>query len=70
MRQRASLSLLLAKAYEQFGDLPQAARTFQEVYFAFPASSQAKEAEVALGSLHRRWVPIFPNPVRKSKPPA
>jgi soluble lytic murein transglycosylase len=53
-RQHASLSLLLAKAYEATGDLPQAARAYEQVYFSFPASSQATEAGVAIGSLGPR----------------
>jgi soluble lytic murein transglycosylase len=55
----------LAKAYEQFGDLPQAARAFQEIYFAFPTSSQAKEAGVALGSLRSRLGADFPQPAEE-----
>lgn len=65
VRQHATLSLLLAKAYEQFGDLPQAARAFQEVYFAFPVSSQAKEASEALGSLRSRLGADFPQPTEE-----
>ncbi len=65
VRQHVTLSLQLAKAYEQFGDLPQAARAFQEVYFAFPASSQAKEAGVALGSLRSRLGAGFPQPTEE-----
>jgi len=34
---------------QQFGEPPQAARAFQEIYFAVPTLSQAKEAGVALG---------------------
>jgi soluble lytic murein transglycosylase len=65
VRQHASLLLLLAKAYEQVGDLPQAARAFQEVYFAFPAPSQAKEASEALGSLRSRLGADFPQPTEE-----
>jgi soluble lytic murein transglycosylase len=65
VRQRATLSLLLAKAYEEVGDLAQAARAFQEVYFAFAASSQAKEAGEALGSLRSRLGADFPQPTEE-----
>lgn len=65
VRQHANLSLLVAKAYEQFGDFQQAARAFQYVYFAFPASSQAKEASGALGSLRSRLGPDFPQPTEQ-----
>jgi len=62
VRQHATLSLLLAKAYEEAGDLSQAARTFQEVYFAFPASASAKEAGEALGELRSRLGADYPQP--------
>jgi soluble lytic murein transglycosylase len=65
VRQHATLSLLLAKAYEEVGDLSQAARAFQEVYFAFAASSQAKEAGEALGSLRSRLGADFPQPTEE-----
>src|SRR5208337_5010140 len=65
VRQHATLSLLLAKAYEEAGDLLQAARAFQEVYFAFAASSQAKEAGEALGSLRSRLGDEFPQPTEE-----
>jgi soluble lytic murein transglycosylase len=65
VRQHATLSFLLAKAYAEGGNLPQAARAFQEVYFAFPASAQAKEAGEALGSLHSRLGTDFPQPAEE-----
>jgi len=65
IRQHATLSLLLAKAYEQMGDLRQAARAYQDVYFAYPASSQAKEAGEALGSLRSRLGADFPQPTEE-----
>jgi soluble lytic murein transglycosylase len=43
-REHATLSLLLAKAYESAGNPAQAVRAFQEVYFAFPTSPLANEA--------------------------
>jgi soluble lytic murein transglycosylase len=65
VRQSATLSLLLAKAYEQAGDLSQAARAFQEVYFAFPLSAQEKEAGEALGNLRSRLGADFPQPTEE-----
>jgi soluble lytic murein transglycosylase len=65
VRQHATLSLLLAKAYEQAGNLVQAAQAFQEVYFAFAASSQAKEAGEALESLRSRLGADFPQPTEE-----
>jgi len=65
VRQRPELSLLLAEAYEQAGDLPQAARAFQEVYFAFPAFPQAQEASEALSRLHSALGASFPRPTEE-----
>ena len=65
VRQHATLSLLLAKAYRESGNLAQAAQAFQEVYFAFAASSQAKEAGEALVSLRSRLGPDFPQPTEE-----
>jgi soluble lytic murein transglycosylase len=65
VRQHASLSFLLAEAYEAAGDLPQAARTFQEVYFAFPASTQAQQAGEALTDLRSRLGGDFPQPTEE-----
>jgi soluble lytic murein transglycosylase len=62
VRRHATLSLLLAKAYEEAGDLSQAARAFQEVYFAFPTSASAKDAGEALGNLRSRLGADFPQP--------
>ena len=65
VRRHATLSLLLAKAYEEVGNLSQAARAFQEVYFAFAASSQAKEAGQALERLRSRLGADFPQPTEE-----
>jgi soluble lytic murein transglycosylase len=67
VRQHATLSILLAKAYAEGGDLPQAARAFQEVYFTFPASPQAKEAGETLGSLRTRLGADFPQPTEETE---
>jgi soluble lytic murein transglycosylase len=65
VRRHANLSLLLAKAYEEAGDLSQAARAFQEVYFAFPTSDSAKDAGEALGNLRSRLGADFPQPTEE-----
>ena len=60
VRQHPELSFQLAKAYEAAGGLPQAARAFQEIYFAYPAFSQAQEAGEALGRLSSVLGASFP----------
>ena len=65
VRQHPELSLLLAQSYEQAGDLLQAARAFQEVYFAFPAFPQAQEASEALARLHSALGANFPQPTEE-----
>jgi soluble lytic murein transglycosylase len=65
VRRHANLSLLLAKAYREVGNLAQAAQAFQEVYFAFAVSSQAKEAGEALESLRARLGAEFPQPTEE-----
>jgi soluble lytic murein transglycosylase len=65
VRQHPQLDLLLAEAYEQAGDLPQAARAYQEVYFAFPAYPQAQEASEAFGRLRSALGPNFPRPTEE-----
>ncbi len=51
VRQRPELALLLAQAYDQAQQNLDAARAFQEVYYAFPATPQAKAAAEALDRL-------------------
>ena len=65
VRQHPEPSLLLAKAYEEAGDLPEAARAFQEVYFAFPAFPQAQEASEAFGRLQSALGTNFPQPTEE-----
>jgi len=50
-RQRPTLDLLLARAYQAAGKLDQAVRSFQDVYYTFPTSSQARAAGEALDGL-------------------
>ena len=60
VRQHPEPFLLLAQAYEQSGDRLQAARAFQDVYYAFPAFPQAQEAGQALERLHSALGSNFP----------
>jgi len=60
VRRKPSLCLLLAKAYQQQGNLQQAVSAFQDVYFAFPATTQAKEAGEALDHLGSTLGAAFP----------
>lgn len=49
--QRPAMALVLAQAYTDNGQLRQAAQIFQDLYYAFPATPQAKAAGDALGRL-------------------
>jgi soluble lytic murein transglycosylase len=60
VRQHPEPSLLLAQAYEQSGDPLQAARAFQDVYYAFPAFPAAQDAGQALERLHSALGSNFP----------
>ena len=62
VRRHPESALLLAQAYWQAGDQAQAARAFQDVYYAFPSYPQAKAAEQALGSLRPVLGAKFPEP--------
>jgi soluble lytic murein transglycosylase len=53
-RQRPSLELLLARAYQAAGKLTQSVRSFQNVYYSYPTSSQAAAAGEALDALRAR----------------
>jgi soluble lytic murein transglycosylase len=65
VRQRASLALLLARAYSEAGQLQEAARAFQEVYYAFSTTPQASEAAKALASLRSSLGAAFPQPTEE-----
>ena len=54
VRERPALALLLARAYADNGQLRQAAQTFQDIYYAFPATPQAKAAGDALDKLRHQ----------------
>ena len=65
VRRHPESALLLAQAYWQAGDQAQAARAFQDVYYAFPAYPQAKAAEDALGRLRSVLGASFPQPTEE-----
>ena len=51
VRERPALALLLARAYNDSGQLQMAAQTFQDIYYAFPTTPQAATAGDALDKL-------------------
>ena len=51
VRERPALALVLARAYTDNGQLQAAARTFQDIYYAFPTTPQAVTAGDALEKL-------------------
>jgi soluble lytic murein transglycosylase len=59
----SALALLLGQAYMQAQHLGEAAATFQNVYYNFPLSSEAKPAADALSSLRNRMGTGYPEPV-------
>jgi peptidoglycan lytic transglycosylase len=60
VRQRPALALLLSQAYLDDGKLQSAARAYQDVYNAFPTTSQAEAAGDALEKLRARLGVSFP----------
>lgn len=64
-RLRASMALLLARAYSEAGELQEAVRAFQEVYYAFPTTPQASKAAEALTSLRSSLGAAFPQPTEE-----
>ncbi len=60
VRQLPSLALLLAEAYSRSQKLDESARTFQEIYYAFPTSPEAAAAAEALQGLEQRLGGRFP----------
>jgi len=65
VRRHTETALLLAQAYEATGDLAQAARAYQEVYFAFPAYPQAEAARESLQRLRSLLGASFPQPAEE-----
>ncbi len=55
-------NVLLAEAYMQEKEFAQAARAYQDVYYQFPTSEQASEAEKQLGQLRTQLKKNFPEP--------
>jgi soluble lytic murein transglycosylase len=62
VRKRPPLALLLARAYEQSQQMLEAARAYQEVYFAFPMSPQAKAAADSLAAIRPQLGSAYPLP--------
>jgi soluble lytic murein transglycosylase len=61
VRQDPSLALLLANAYRAAGRPEDAARTYQEICYAFPASGEARTASQALDPLRAQLGDKFPS---------
>lgn len=59
-RELPALSLVLAHAYVDNGELQQAAQTFQDIYYAFPTAPQAKAAGESLENLKSQHGVNFP----------
>jgi soluble lytic murein transglycosylase len=62
VRTRPTLALLLAQAYQQANRPHEAARAFQEIYFAFPMSPQAQAAADSLETLRAQLGSTYPIP--------
>jgi len=62
-----ALALLLGQAYMQTKHLGEAAATFQNVYYNFPLSTEAKPAADALSSLRNQMGTGYPEPVGEWK---
>lgn len=62
VRERPPLALLLAGAYEQSQRMLEAAHAYQEVYFAFPMSPQAKAAADSLAAIRPQLGSTYPLP--------
>lgn len=60
VRKRPQLDLLLARAELGAENLPEAARSFQDVYCTFPTYGQARTAAEELGKLRARMGSKFP----------
>ena len=59
-------NLLLARCFQSTGDLPQAAEYFNRVYYDYPSSKEAGEAESALVDLKTRLGDAFPPAMPKA----
>lgn len=59
---RASSLLLMAQAYEALGRDVDAAKGYQQVYYAFPSSAEDAAAEAAMRRLHLRMGSSYPEP--------
>jgi len=62
VQRRASFALLLARAYLQAHELPEAAKAFQDVYYNFPMATEAVVAADNLVRLKTQLGSNFPTP--------
>jgi soluble lytic murein transglycosylase len=60
VRRRPALAILLAQAYRDTKRPAEAARIFQEVYYAFPTAPESATAQEALASLQTELGKAFP----------
>jgi soluble lytic murein transglycosylase len=56
-------AMLLAKALEGAGDAPRAAASYQHVFYEYPLSTEAAEAEAALARLRTELAEAYPPPM-------
>jgi soluble lytic murein transglycosylase len=61
VRRRPALTILLAQAYLEAKRFQDAARVYQDVYYAYPTSPQADTAQDALRGLKSQLGPKFPS---------
>jgi soluble lytic murein transglycosylase len=67
VRQRPELAVLLAQAYRDSQKPEGAARIFQDIYYAFPLSSQAEAAREALAQLQTELGAGYPEPSEETQ---
>ena len=67
IRRRAELSIWLARSYHNAGKPVDAARIFQEIYYAFPLSAQAEAARAALAQLRVELAERFPETTEEAQ---
>ncbi len=64
---QTGLMLLLANAYLDSGRMAEAAAVFQNIYYKFPLSPQAKDAGATLATLQTRMEAAYPAPLAEWK---
>jgi len=65
VRRRPALALTLAQSYQQANRTLEAAHAFEEIYFAFPTSPQAKTAADSLAMLRSQLSEAYPVPTEE-----